>query len=961
MSATNSCLIDRASPLLPLPLICRLLLLLFLFPFCLGDELAILLNLTTALHAPPESDVFATWTPHNHLCSFIGVTCNFDGSVLEIELSRKQLSGELPLDSICELKSLEKLAFGFNSLYGTLSSSLNNCAALQYLDLGNNRFTGPVPDVSALVNLRYLYLNTSGFSGRFPWNSLKRMPDLISLSIGGNPFETSNFPKQVLGLYNLNSIYMSNCSIRGEIPPSIGGLSKLVNLELSNNNITGEIPPEIGNLTNLLQLELYNNRLTGKLPIGLRNLTKLGFFDASRNCLEGDLSELKFLSNLVSLQLYRNGLSGEVPAEFGELRKLVNLSIYRNKLTGPLPPKLGSWAEFNFIDVSENFLSGPIPSDMCKQGTMRMVLMLQNKFTGEIPNAYGNCDTLIRFRISNNSLSGIVPSRLWGLPALEIIDVAMNQLVGSITPYIANAKSLCQLFVSGNRFSDQLPEEISKAESLVAIDMSNNQFSGRIPSAIGTLKRLVSLHMENNELSGSIPESIGSCESLSYLNMAKNSLSGEIPSSLGSLPVMNSLNLSNNKLSGQIPATLSYLRLSLLDLSNNQLTGKVPGSLSNKAYEGSFVGNPGLCSEAIGPFNRCRSSARIPRDIWILIISLISMMALLTVMLGFFLYKHKRKRYSLKEESWYVRSFGVLNFTEDEILDSIMEENLIGRGASGNVYRAVLRNGQELAVKHIWNAGRGSEGQQRSTTSPILGQAKRSKEFESEVEALSSIRHVNVIKLYCSITSEDSCLLVYEYMPNGSLWDRLHKDRSDELDWGSRFEIALGAAKGLEYLHHGCEPPVIHRDIKSSNVLLDEFLKPRIADFGLAKIVQADTSTNDPGLLIAGTHGYIAPEYGYSSTVNEKSDVYSFGVVLMELVTGKQPMEAEFGERNDIVSWISGQLKTIESLSGLVDSRIPEKSRDEAIEVLRIAMLCTIHLPSQRPTMRAVVQMLDRT
>jgi serine/threonine protein kinase len=212
--------------------------------------------------------------------------------------------------------------------------------------------------------------------------------------------------------------------------------------------------------------------------------------------------------------------------------------------------------------------------------------------------------------------------------------------------------------------------------------------------------------------------------------------------------------------------------------------------------------------------------------------------------------------------------------------------------------------------------------------------------------------------LFCSITSEDSSLLVYEYLPNGSLWDRLHMSQKMELDWDARYEIAVGAAKGLEYLHHGCERPVIHRDVKSSNILLDEHLKPRIADFGLAKILQAN-SGKDSTHVIAGTHGYIAPEYGYTYKVNEKSDVYSFGVVLMELVSGKRPIEPEFGENKDIVNWVSSKIKTRDSVLSVVDSRIPEVLKEEAIKVLRIAILCTATLPSLRPTMRSVVQMLE--
>lgn len=218
---------------------------------------------------------------------------------------------------------------------------------------------------------------------------------------------------------------------------------------------------------------------------------------------------------------------------------------------------------------------------------------------------------------------------------------------------------------------------------------------------------------------------------------------------------------------------------------------------------------------------------------------------------------------SWKEESWDVKSFHVLSFTEDEILEGINQDNMIGKGGSGNVYRVVLDNGKELAVKHIWNSC--DDRNKTGSATPMLLSKREGKlsEFNAEVQTLSSIRHVNVVKLYCSITSEDSSLLVYEYLPNGSLWDQLHACKKLSLDWETRYEVALGAAKGLEYLHHGCDRPIIHRDVKSSNILLDEILKPRIADFGLAKIVQSN-SIRDSTHVIAGTHGYIAPGKSYS-------------------------------------------------------------------------------------------------
>ncbi|XP_060199150.1 receptor-like protein kinase 7 [Lycium barbarum] len=931
------------------------------FPFAFSDELQTLLSIKTALTNPNTiTNVFNTWESNTPLCNFSGITCNTNGKVKEIDLSSQKISGVVPFDTICSLNSLEKLSLGNNSLSGSVSKDLNKCVSLNYLDVGNNEFTGTFPDISSLNELTHFYANNSGFTGKFPWNSVANMSKLIVLSLGDNQFDRTMFPKVILNLTKLNWLYLSNCGLEGEIPEGIGNLTELINLELSMNHLTGEIPVGITKLKKLWQLELYENELTGKLPVGFGNLTSLEYFDASTNYLYGDLSEIRKLDHLVSLQLLQNQFSGELPEELGEFKKLVNVSLYTNKFTGQLPQKLGSWASFDFIDVSENNFTGPIPPDMCKMGTMRGLLLLQNNFTGEIPGTYANCSTMERIRVSKNSLSGEIPAGIWGLPKLQILDVAMNGFEGGITSDIGRAKSLGEICVANNRFSGKIPSEISNASALVRIDCSNNQFSGEIPGRIGELKKIGNLYLQNNKFSSSIPDSLGSCVSLSEINMANNSLSGSIPVSLGSLPTLTSLNLSENQLSGKIPTSLSNLKLNLLDFSNNQLAGPIPEFLS--VHEGSFAGNNGLCSQNIKNFRRCYGDSGKPGELHtLLLVLLVAVIVVLLSFAGFLYFKknnQKDKERSLKQNSWNTKSFHILTFTEDEILDGIKHDNLIGKGGSGSVYRVQLSDGTDFAVKHIWTSDSGGR-KTSGTTSPMLAKpGKKSKEFEAEVQTLSSIRHVNVVKLYCSITSDDSSLLVYEYMPNGSLWDRLHTCKKMPLDWETRYEIALGAAKGLEYLHHGCDKPVIHRDVKSSNILLDEFCKPRIADFGLAKIAQAD-STKDSTHVIAGTHGYIAPEYGYTHKVNEKGDVYSFGVVLMELICGKKPMEPEYGENGNIVTWVSSKLKSKESVLSIVDSSIPEAFQEDAIKVLRIAIVCTARLPTLRPTMRNVVKMLE--
>ncbi|KAJ1396575.1 Serine-threonine/tyrosine-protein kinase, catalytic domain [Sesbania bispinosa] len=821
-----------------------------LFFLCLAtpsqsDELQSLMKFKSFIQSS-DANVFSSWTQANSPCQFTGIVCNSNGFVSEINLARKRLVGTLPFDSICELESLEKISLESNFLYGSISEGLRNCKNLQYLDLGGNQFTGAVPDLSTLNKLKYLNLNASGISGAFPWKSLENLTSLTFLSLGDNLLEKTPFPLEVLKLNKLYWLYLSNCSITGKIPAGIGNLTQLQNLELADNQLSGEIPAEIGKLQRLRQLELYDNYLSGEIPVGFGNLTNLVNFDASNNQLEGGLSELRSLTNLSSLQLFQNQLSGTIPEELGDLKNLTDLSLYSNKLTGHLPQKLGSWVGMQFIDVSDNLLSGPIPPDMCKNNQITDIALLNNSFTGSIPETYAKCTSLARFSVNKNSLSGVVPSGIWGLPNLELIDLRMNQFEGLISSDIGKAKSLAQLFLSNNKFSGELPLEISEASSLVLIQLSSNQISGHIPETIGKLKKLTSLTLNNNNVSGMIPDSIGSCVSLNQINLAGNSLSGVIPARIGSLPTLNSLNLSSNQLSGEIPSSLSSLKLSILDLSNNQLFGSIPESLAISAFKDGFMGNPGLCSQTLKNFQPCSVESGSSRRLRNFLLLFIAGLIVLFVSSAYFIFlKLKQNNFEkpLKSNSWDVKQYHVLNFNESEIIDGIKAENLIGKGGSGNVYKVMLKSGEEFAVKHIWTSNPSDKGNCRSNSAmPMLKRSSRS----------------------CNWTN-----------------------------------------------------------------------------------------------VIAGTLGYMAPEYAYTCKVTEKSDVYSFGVVLMELVTGKRPMEPEFGENKDIVYWVCSNIRSKEDALQLVDSTIAKHFKEDALKVLRIATLCTAKIPAARPSMRMLVQMLE--
>ncbi|XP_062203987.1 receptor-like protein kinase 7 [Phragmites australis] len=978
-------------PALPLSLL-LILLLLAVTGAAAASEVGVLLAFKRALTVPPAAaGYFVTWdATAASPCNFTGVTCDPRGRVTAVSVHAQGVaSASVPFDDLCAaLPALATLSLPENALAGGIDGVVA-CAVLQDLTLAFNGFTGTVPDLSPLTRLRRLNVSSNSFAGAFPWAALAAMPDLAVLALGDNPFfaPTDAFPDEVTGITNLTVLYMSAANIGGVIPRGIGNLVNLVDLELSDNNLTGEMPKEIARLTNLQQLELYNNSLRGEIPWGFGKLTKLQYLDASQNKLTGSLAELRNLTQLVSLQLFYNGFTGEVPSEFGEFKELVNLSLYSNNLTGELPQSLGSWAQFNFIDVSTNALSGPIPPDMCKQGTMLKLLMLENNFSGGIPATYASCKTLQRFRVSKNALSGDVPEGLWALPNVNVIDLEGNQFTGGIGDGIGNAKALTNLLLAGNRFTGVIPPSIGNASSLEIIDVSSNELSGEIPDSIGRLAHLGRLNITANGISGAIPGSLGSCSALSTVDFSENKLTGAIPAELGNLSRLNSLDISGNDLSGAVPASLAALKLSYLNMSDNRLTGPVPEALAISAYDESFVGNPGLCATNGADFlrlctpNSGGSSANAARMI---VTCILAVTAVLLAVLGVAIYIKKRRladaeaagavgsagKLFAKKGSWDLKSFRTLAFDEREIIDGVRNGNLIGSGGSGNVYRVKLGNGAVVAVKHITRARAAaastapSAAMLRSASAARRTASVRCREFDSEVGTLSSIRHVNVVKLLCSITSEDGAasLLVYEHLPNGSLYERLHGPEGRKLGglgWPERHDIAVGAAKGLEYLHHGCDRPILHRDVKSSNILLDESFKPRIADFGLAKILNSATLDSSVG-VVAGTLGYMAPEYAYTWKVTEKSDVYSFGVVLLELVTGRAPIQAEGGESKDLVDWVSRRLDSRDKVMSLLDARISEDwAKEEAVRVLRVAVLCTSRTPSMRPSMRTVVQMLE--
>ncbi|KAG6394297.1 hypothetical protein SASPL_144881 [Salvia splendens] len=926
-------------------------------------DAAILLRPTENQHLQDPLGSLHDWlqTSPNAPCNWTGVSCS-GGAVVALNLRSLGIAGDFPAD-FCLISTLRSLDLSDNSLGGNISSnSIALCSHLSSLNLSSNYFVGDLPGFPVeFLNLTVLDFSINNFSSEIPANFvnlrrlqflslgsnllnesvpefLSELTELTQLVLAVNPFRPSPLPRNIGRLAKLEFLIAPMANLEGQIPESIGNLSSMKIFDVSQNNLVGEIPKSIGGMRNAEQIELYHNHLSGEIPDAFSGLTSLLRFDASENNLTGKIPQSLAALPLESFNLNDNHLEGEIPEILGLNPNLNQLKLFNNKLSGSLPESLGMNSNLAEIDVSGNNLEGPLPQNLCYRRNLQSLIIFGNRISGSIPDDYGKCSSLLYVRIQNNELSGVVPDDFWALD-LDHIEFTNNKLEGSIPPSVSNAKGLQQLLISGNNFSGNLPAEICHLKELRKIYLSGNSFSGELPYCINQFTKLLELHIRGNMFSGEIPGRLAAWRELTQLDLSSNHLSGSIPAELGTLPVLTLLNLSNNMLSGGIPEELSKSTINQLDISNNQLQGRVPVRLDTKFYLPSLLGNAELCSMNLKELPPCSRS----KPASLVLVGVLSSLAFVLVVSLVWLLIKNRKLIALgcrNKQSWKITSFQKIQFSGEEVLFSLIDQNLVGSGGSGRVYRVRLKSGKMVAAKRLWEA----KGLAESV-------------FHSEMETLGRIRHVNIVRLLFSFVGDKCKVLVYDYMENGSLGDVLHGDKGGLLlDWPTRFSIATGAAQGLAYLHHDCVPPIVHRDLKPNNILLDEELRPRVADFGLAKILNRDADEEDGAMSrVAGSYGYIAPEYGYTMKVTEKSDVYSFGVVLLELVSGRRPNH----ENKNIVKWVR-EVASAEGLEEVLDSRMDASmiEYDQVEKVLNVALLCTAELPINRPSMRRVVELL---
>ncbi|PNY17871.1 LRR receptor-like kinase resistance protein [Trifolium pratense] len=922
------------------------------------DQLSLLRFKETILDDP--FGILKFWNTSTYFCNWHGVTCSHKHQrVTSLNLQGYDLLGLIPPE-------------------------IGNLTFLRYVNLQNNSFYGEIPqEIGHLFRLKELYLTNNTLKGQIPTN-LSSCSELKSLSLTGNKL-VGKIPKELGYLTKLEVLSIGMNNLTGEIPASIGNLTSLRILILGINNLNGKLPEEIGHLKNLTHISIASNKLYGMLPFTLFNMSSLTYFSAGVNQFNGSLPANMFLTlpNLQQFGIGMNKISGPIPISISNATQLLLFNIPRNNFVGQVPTGIGNLKEIWSIAMEYNHLGSNSSKDLdfltsLTNCTNLKVLDLNlNNFGGSLPNSIANfSDQLNQFYIGGNQITGNIPAGLGNLVNLIGLDLELNLLSGSIPTSFGNFKKIQSLTLNVNKLSGKIPSSLGNLSQVFQLDLSNNMLEGNIPPTIGNCKMLQYLDLSNNHLSGTIPWQVIGLPSLSMLlNLSHNSLNGSLPFEIGNLKSINKLDASKNFLSGEIPATIGQcIGLEYLNLQGNFFQGAMPSSLASlkglqylDLSQNNLLGSIPEGLESIPvlqylniSFNRL--NGEVPTEVFL----------------------KKRPHWRTSNFPSTIDQNAKISYkTLYQATNGFSSNNLIGSGGFGFVYKGILESEERVVAIKVLN----------------LQVKGAHKSFIAECNALKSIRHRNLVKILTCCSSMDYNgnefkALVFEYMENGSLDKWLLPDSEirgqPNLNLLQRLNILTDVACAIHYLHYESEQPIIHCDLKPSNILLHNDMVAHVSDFGLARILCAINGISDlqtSTIGFNGTIGYAPPEYGVGSHVSAQGDVYSFGILLLEILTRRKPTDEMFTNGMNLYSFVKVSLpdKLLEIVDStllsreLIQTTVPTSAEEEEennsdqnlshlhpndlkqclLELFYIGLACSAESPRERINMKDVTRELD--
>ncbi|XP_018492244.1 probable leucine-rich repeat receptor-like serine/threonine-protein kinase At3g14840 [Raphanus sativus] len=867
-------------------------------------------------------------TPYNVTCDCTSSVCH----VTNIVIKGQDLNGSLPKE-FAGLPFLREIDLSRNFLNGSIPPEWG-ALPLETLSLLGNRITGPIPkEIGNITNLTTLLLEFNQISGKLP-------PEL------------GNLPK-------IQRLLLSSNNLSGDIPSTFSKLTTLTDFRISDNRFTGTIPDLIQNWTELGKLVIQASGLVGPIPSTIGSLTKLT--DLRISDLSGPESPIPPLQNMISLKtlILRNcNLTGELPAYLGPITSLTLLDLSFNKLSGPIPEAYITLFDVENIYFTSNMLSGEVPRWMADKGDK--IDLTYNDFTNDLRttechkntvNMFSSTSPLVENNHSNVSClsSYKCPKTLYGLH----INCGGTELTFNGTKYDADTSNRPTFYDSRNGWvssntgffldDERSPQGETLWENKSELTIADpSLYTHARLSAISLTYYAFCLGQGNYNVS---------------LHFAEIMFTGnQTFSSLGrrffDVYVQGKLELKDFNIVDEAKGVgRAVVKSFPVMITDGKLeirlfwAGKGTQGLPTRGVYGALISAVSVDPNFIPPKEAGTGSGG--NSIAMLVGTVVASTVFLVLLIGGILWWRGCLRpKSQMEKDFKNLDFQITSFSLRQIkvaTKNFDPANKIGEGGFGPVYKGTLTDGTVMAVKQL--SSKSKQG---------------NREFLNEIAMISALQHPHLVKLYGCCVEGDQLLLVYEYLENNSLAQALFGPQETQirLDWPTRQKICVGIARGLAYLHEESRLKIVHRDIKATNVLLDKELNAKISDFGLAKLDEEENT--HISTRVAGTYGYMAPEYAMKGHLTDKADVYSFGVVALEIVHGRSnTITRSRVETFNLLDWVH-VLREQNNLMEVVDPRLgTDYNKEEAMTMIQIGILCTSQVSSERPSMSTVVSILE--